>query len=423
MMKLAIFASIAVAVKAACPNGCNGHGVCGTGDVCQCYRGFDGGDCSYRDCPKGLSFTSTTLADIKDDRNAMSIAGASPGAVMASSDNDVVAAFGDLYPKRPGFRQYTECSSRGTCDYATGQCKCFPGYEGVGCRRTTCPNKCSGHGRCLSNKEVRGAYDSYNHHNDQQFDQDMTQQCVCDRGFTGYDCSSRICPLGDDPTSQCGSSSEIDIQLLQVKKTSGKPFFTVTFEDMFGGKFSTRPVNSTRCSCTGKQAGTETKCDELQFALMELPNYAIPDVEVDQICLGTTAYNTYRLTFSSDLMAGKQNTLDCDTVTDPSVDGASPMYQVAGDCTAINIGDPEWVKADGSQVTSKNLLGNPATYEKLRQTTQALKARAAPAKGSSPLYAESLPCANKGNCDGATGTCSCANGHFGEACEQQSTYY
>merc|ERR1712037_518107 len=159
----------------------------------------------------------------------------------------------------------TECSSRGTCDYATGECKCFDGFEGRGCRRTTCPNACSGHGRCLSNMDINpNQYMSFNYPNDQMYDQKRTQSCSCDRGYTGYDCNSRICPFGDDPTSDC------------------ERYFTLSFTDMFGGTFTTRPILDHAPSCALPDAKTKfTPCPEVQYALMDLPNFAIPEVEVD----------------------------------------------------------------------------------------------------------------------------------------------
>eukprot|EP00944_MAST-04C_sp_MAST-4C-sp1_P002699 g2699.t1 len=50
---------------------------------------------------------------------------------------------------------YMECSNRGLCDRKTGECKCFPGFTGSGCRRESCPNDCSGHGECLTVDEMR----------------------------------------------------------------------------------------------------------------------------------------------------------------------------------------------------------------------------------------------------------------------------
>ena len=47
-----------------------------------------------------------------------------------------------------------ECSNRGICNMATGACDCFSGFTGDACQRTVCPNECSGHGRCMNNKQL-----------------------------------------------------------------------------------------------------------------------------------------------------------------------------------------------------------------------------------------------------------------------------
>ena len=33
---------------------------------------------------------------------------------------------------------FVECSNRGTCDYTSGECVCFPGFSGAACQRGIC---------------------------------------------------------------------------------------------------------------------------------------------------------------------------------------------------------------------------------------------------------------------------------------------
>lgn len=440
-----LFVALAALVgfaSAGCPNGCSGHGSCGTSDVCGCYKGFFGGDCSYRYCPVGPSWTVTPIEDLMDDRYSEMIVLNTPGGFVGHNKYDTQTGsrypiapadfkntFEQLYPKRPNFNQYTECSSRGTCDYATGECKCFDGFEGRGCRRTTCPNSCSGHGRCLSNNDVnKKQYMSFNYPNDQMWDQMRTQTCKCDRGFTGYDCNSRVCPFGDDPTSDCGENSAGDVQLVVTKSLAdpNKSYFTLSFTDMFGGTFTTRPILDHAASCALQSSGDPTPCPEVQYALMDLPNFAIPEVEVDAIEFkdagsgaSKTTTSLYTVQFTDSSNAGKQNTLECELVGSSNVVGAQPKYSAVTACEVYNVGGPEWFDSAGAAQT----LGLKATFTELDNKLKAAILGTANTANAATTYEDFQPCASKGDCDAATGTCTCNAGHYGEACEKQSTYY
>jgi len=433
-----LFLSLAALIgfaSAGCPNGCSGRGSCGTSDVCSCYKGFFGGDCSYRYCPVGPSWTVTPIEKLMDDRYSEWITLRTPGGFVGKNkydptnaypiaEADIKGTFEKLYPKRPNFNMYTECSSRGTCDYATGECKCFDGFEGRGCRRTTCPNGCSGHGRCRDNYDQNPEqYYSYNYPNDQMWDQMRTQTCECDRGFTGYDCNSRICPFGDDPTSDCGENSAGDVQLVvskSVKRTAvvtTHRYFTLTFTDMFGGEFTTRPILDQAASCPKSEP-----CPEVQYALMDLPNAAIPEVEIDtidRVTAGTDEVSLYSVQFTDPSNAGKQNTLQCNVVTNNNVPGAQPKFAKVSSCAVYNVGGPEWFDASGAPLTLDLTAFGGFTQAHGRTDILTTNNKAT----SATTYEDFQPCASKGDCDGATGTCTCNSGHYGEACEKQSTYY
>merc|ERR1712072_473864 len=120
-------------------------------------------------------------------------------------------------------RNGAECSDGGQCDTSTGECVCYPGFEGSACQRTSCPNDCSGHGTCRSNqdfavdfseavykaqtavdedivgKEAKTSYyDYFLVTYDKAWDAGMQYGCLCDVGFRGVDCSSAECPTSYD---------------------------------------------------------------------------------------------------------------------------------------------------------------------------------------------------------------------------------
>jgi hypothetical protein len=150
-----------------------------------------------------------------------------------------------------------ECSNAGSCDRKTGNCVCYPGYEGRACDRSTCPppphppsheparllppllqlslvfkcchisssvtatgnspplvcaavcpNSCSGHGTCQSQSTfVRDQKDAATAAGattlvtvyDAAWDAKKIYGCKCELGYRGPDCSLKECPSGADP--------------------------------------------------------------------------------------------------------------------------------------------------------------------------------------------------------------------------------
>ena len=160
-----------------CPNGCSGHGSCGSDDRCTCYlrpnndSAWQAADCSERTCPMDLAWVKYPVA----------------------GENNV--------------HESTECSNMGICDRKSGECECFDGYEGIACERTSCPNDCSARGICYTQKQLATeAATTY----DTPWDAMKHVGCVCDLGFRGPDCSLQECPSGTDVLSGDGNTKGRD---------------------------------------------------------------------------------------------------------------------------------------------------------------------------------------------------------------------
>jgi hypothetical protein len=161
------------------PVACSAHGTCSGNPkyVCDCSEGWTGSDCSQRVCPMDVAwFGFPTFTDIAH-----------------------------VY-------ESVECSNMGQCDRSTGVCTCEEGFTGSACNKLNCPgggNLCNGHGQCLDmsaladlstiNGELAGVTYGRTPNKPATWDGLKIFGCHCDAGFTGYDCSLRACPLGDDP--------------------------------------------------------------------------------------------------------------------------------------------------------------------------------------------------------------------------------
>ena len=151
-----------------------------------------GADCSLRRCPNGTAWA--------DFPTATDVAHAS-----------------------------AECSNMGTCDRASGKCKCRQGFSGAACQLMRCPGgvesgkDCSGHGVCMTMRQAASTVDGYGMLRKTTYnlwDADKIFGCSCDPGWTGYDCSLRTCPLGDDPLETASGTND-EIQILDCLCGSG----------------------------------------------------------------------------------------------------------------------------------------------------------------------------------------------------------
>ncbi len=236
---------------------------------------------------------------------------------------------------------YAECSNKGLCDRKSGVCECLPGYDGAACQRASCPSaanmnsdaiknfnkavkdfsstvggitdvgslisssrsggslshiaygssagvqgECSGVGTCetiadLALSEYGNLYNLW--------DKKSTMGCKCDPGYSGPDCSEKVCTYGIDPMYTDDATVRITQAAVRFETTNNidtlSGTYAIKFYDVHGEAFMTRPLS----------LNDPLKCPNVVSALKALPNEVVKDVGCSETS-GSTFFE-YTLTF------------------------------------------------------------------------------------------------------------------------------
>jgi hypothetical protein len=396
ILSLAILGS----VGAVCPNSCSGHGTCGADDLCSCYQNWGmadetGGDCSEMYCPFEYAFVDAP------DQNGR-------------------------------FHKYMECSGKGICDRATGECECFDGYTGKGCQRHVCPNDCSGHGTCeyveeLTYGTVPGLYwgafgtsaeqagvigydgiyknaKTFARSATKLWDHHKSMGCNCDAGWIDVDCSRRMCPKANDVMDERLNLEDTFLYQIQnitlypagplgdtvgnsVTDLAGKTF-ALTFVSTLNESFTTVPIYVPYADTSSESERILENYIEL--ALKGLPHRVITDVNANVTSGvelrdgdGDANFINIQIEFTGDSVNGPQNLIiveaeECEEGCTPRITGL-PLASVSSSNRPLSF-------VTESQAADYN------NYE----------------------------CGRRGKCDYDSGLCECFEGFTGEACSIQT---
>lgn len=431
LISLALF-SILSLTQAKCPNNCFDHGQCDKYSKCHCSIHYEGADCSLKSCPKGV-------------------------------------AWNDMATGTDAAHAVATCSNRGFCDYTTGLCTCEEGFTGHACERLDCFSSCSNNGQCIS------MYDLATYHRDDLsaqytygtiWDAHKISGCVCDPQFTGYDCSLRVCPNGDDPLTPNQVNA---VQLVRciantgtfVLYYKGYPSRTIKYSDnadalkaaLLGIPILTdvavtfSQVDSTVCSTDANIISIEF----LEQFGVQPPLVAVLDAAMavsGQVSIsadGVSAFTDFSgSTFLSVVGTKEQDSCAfrgiCSVAdgtclcfaTNGDTYGSSDGYGAAGtrgDCGFITSGStvsscPGGIQCSGHGVCDETRGTFRCTCSdgwesgdcSERSCPKGLSWFSYPGASEFAHY-DFAECSNMGNCDTSTGTCVCRTGFSGAACE------
>lgn len=379
-----------------CSNGCSGHGQCVLSSIegayCSCSKGYQnsaGPDCSYRECPKGVAWSNFATAD------------------------DVA-------------HTEVECSNMGVCDYTRGTCDCMSGFEGPACERLSCPKingkVCNGRGRCMSIREAAETQDDatlFYSTTYTRWDADKIYGCICDEGFTGYDCSLRSCTKGTDYMT---SSYQKEVQILECTcPTTCSGYFFLSFRSKSVKILHSDSASELETKLESLSSirgvdvvlyGGSTVCDD-DGVSAEITFRNDPGDLPDLVLLGTSYLTSDGGSTSLSIVSGGSTGSQGGTSYDGDAaltecSGRGYCNQQFGDCWCQKTA----VASTGGLFEASDGEGGAGTRDDCGYYSVTPTGCPYGDDGSGSV----TTCSNHGTCDGTTFKCTCNTGYTGHNC-------